>query len=220
MNPWQFHFGQKLCSWYLGHLHNNGTQGGEKKTRKNRKALKKSWTLSSREYPPTSLITKNQNYVWNTKKEMNAEIKTNCEKHHLWHHCLRKNKQLKRCFGLAVHFVILDYLFLPVCATNSSTSDLLPFVLHILIGKDLFQKRYRHQKEILAKNGQIKTRWKTNTSYPRASMAVICCPIVALLRKSGNTSSSFSLCKPTTNRSFIFHGNAFWSRPVKEGQNK
>ena len=34
-------------------------------------------------------------------------------------------------------------------------------------------------------------------------MAVICCPIVALLRKSGNTSSSFSLCKPTTNRSFI-----------------
>ena len=37
----------------------------------------------------------------------------------------------------------------------------------------------------------------------RASMAVICCPIVALLRKSGNTSSSFSLCKPTTNRSFI-----------------
>ena len=114
----------------------------------------------------------------------------------------------------------LSFLFISVCASNSSANDLLPIALHILIGNDLFQKRYRHQKEILAEKGQIKTRWKTNTSYPRASMAVICCPIVALLRKSGNTSSSFSLCKPTTNRSFIFHGNAFWSRPVKEGQNK
>ena len=59
-------------------------------------------------------------------------------------------KQLKRCFGLAVHFGILDYLFLSVCASNSSNSDLLPIVLHFLNGKDLFQKRYNHQKEILA----------------------------------------------------------------------
>ena len=143
MNPWQFHFGQKLCSWYLGHLHNNGTQVGEKKTRKTEKTLEKSWTLSSGQYPPTSLITKKSKLCLGHQKEMSTEIKTNCDKHRLWHHCLGK-KQLKRCFGLAVHFGILDYLFLPVCASNSSNSDLLPIMLHFLNGKDLFLKPYRY----------------------------------------------------------------------------
>ena len=132
--------------------------GGEKENEEKKQKKYTRKFVDSGHLHLEALITKNQTYVWNTKKEMSAEIKTNCDKHHLWHHCLRKNKQLKRCFGLAVHFVILDYLFLPVSASNSSTSDLLPIVLHFLIGKDLFQKRYRHQKEILAKNGQIKTR--------------------------------------------------------------
>ena len=41
MNPWQFHFEQKLCSWYLGHLHNNGTQVGGKENTKKQKSTKK-----------------------------------------------------------------------------------------------------------------------------------------------------------------------------------
>ena len=123
---------------------------GKRKHEKKRKTLEKSWTLSSGQYPPTSLITKKSKLCVEHQKEMSTEIKTNCDKHRLWHHCSRGNKQLKRCFGLAVHFGILDYLFLSVCASNSSTSDLLPIVLHFLNGKNLFQKRYNHQKEILA----------------------------------------------------------------------
>ena len=42
MNPWQFHFGQKLCSWYLGHLHNNETQvrGGNSEKMEKKKTKK------------------------------------------------------------------------------------------------------------------------------------------------------------------------------------
>ena len=137
----------QLISWPPAQQWNTG--GGKENT-KNRKTLEKSWTLSSGQYPPTSLITKKSKLCVDHQKEMSTEIKTNCDKHRLWHHCSRGKKQLKRCFGLAVHFGILDYLFLPVCAGNISTSDLLPIVLHFLNGKDLFQKRYNHQKEILA----------------------------------------------------------------------
>ena len=40
-----------------------------------------------------------------------------------------------------------------------------------------------------------------NIAIIRATVAVICCPIVALLRKSGNT--SFPLCNPTAAGHFI-----------------
>ena len=88
MNPWQFHFAQKLCSWYLGHLHNNGTQVGEEKTRKKPKNTRKildtiQWTV------PTYIINhkKKSKLCVDHQKEMSTEIKTNCDKHRLWHHC-------------------------------------------------------------------------------------------------------------------------------------
>ena len=59
-------------------MNTGGEKENEEKKQKNTRKFVDSGHLHLE-----ALITKNQNYVWNTKKEMNAEIKTNCEKHHL-----------------------------------------------------------------------------------------------------------------------------------------
>ena len=77
----------QLISWPPAQQWNTG--GGKENT-KNRKTLEKSWTLSSGQYPPTSLITKKSKLCVEHQKKWAQKIKTNCDKHRLWYHCLGK----------------------------------------------------------------------------------------------------------------------------------
>ena len=99
----------QLISWPPAQQWNTG--GGKENT-KNRKTLEKSWTLSSGQYPPTSLITKKSKLCVDHQKEMSTEIKTNCDKHRLWHHCLGGKNSWK---GVLVLLSISESLIIFSC---------------------------------------------------------------------------------------------------------